>query len=161
VWFTCSPWSRLARVGCGTRRVFGSSARTQSPTYSPTDVLWADYTPAGTIRFGFGIRNATLVPVTVTDLPPWNNRFIVRQVPVGHDERGSSFDTRPLPITLAPGQMTILVVAAQFQNCQFWLAGGATGFESMSVDVTVLAVPRQVNFRLPFQVRLKTADACP
>jgi hypothetical protein len=56
--------------------------------------------------------------------------------------------------------MTILVVTAQFQNCQYWPPGGSTGFDSLPVNVTVLAVPRQLHVSLPYEVRLKPADAC-
>lgn len=130
-------------------------------SFQPRQVIVADYKAGGTIVFGFGIRNATVLPVTIRGLPDrWNDRFILRRVSVGHEERGSSVYARPLPFTLGPGQMTILVVTAQFQNCQYWPAGGSTGFDSLPVDVGVLAMPRQVDFSLPYEVRLKTADAC-
>lgn len=132
------------------------------PTFPPRQVIVADYAPGGTMVFGFGIRNATLLPVTVTESPnPWNDRFILRRVSVGHEDRGSSVYARSLPFTLAPGQRTILAVTAQFQNCQYWPAGGSTFFDSLPVDVTMLGVSRRVNFPLPYEIHLNGTDACP
>jgi hypothetical protein len=130
--------------------------------FPPRQVMVADYAANGTILFGFGVRNATLVPVTITDLANWwNGRFILRRVSVGHEEVGSSASARPLPFTLAPGQQTILVVTAQFQNCRYWPGGGSTFFDSLPVDVTMLGVSRRMNFPLPYEIHLNGTDACP
>jgi len=133
------------------------------------------FVASGRVAMGVEVRNALLVPITITGLAPdafpSDALFLDAQPYLLLDP--NRFDVsadalRPFqPVTLAGGESVFIAVAGHFPDCQTAVGhtspGSSVGYEDIPLSVEVLGVTRSVEVRLMETVQLQApaVRVCP
>jgi hypothetical protein len=119
------------------------------------------FVPLGPVRWGFGVRNPLLVPVTIrgldADADLHSTLVTDTTLHLVDGEIMAPDRLRPFaPIQLGPGEEVFLAVSEHFTDCAWaqerWIAGSALIRQDIVFEVDVLGIPRFAHVPLPFEL---------